>query len=193
MVDYYIDQKFHPPDQIALLINLLNIKSEYEVIFKLLVPNSYNRLKYLFLELYEDWEDSDTIVQHNSKYIIGGILWSVFNEYYHVEEDGNIIEDYANENLSYLDAKLRCKGQFQYPINDSMPLINLSECSDDFELDTNLEDVEYCMNTPQILEYIGSMPDNKTKELTLEKFARIRVILDDIFKDLEKELSLFEV
>lgn len=74
-----------------------------------------------------------------------------------------------------------------------MPLTNLSDCSDDIEHEKNLEDVEYCMNTQQILDYIDTIPANKTKKLTLKKFENITNILDEIFKGLEKELSHFEV
>lgn len=194
LINYYTDQKFHPPDQILFLIKILNIKSEYDVIFKLLAPNSYNRFRYLFFEFYEDYEEQDTIPQHNSKYIIGGILWSIFNEWYHVEEDGQVINYGDNEPLSYIGAKIRCKNKFQHPINDAMPLTNLSECNDDCELESNVEDdVEYLMNTQNIIDYINTLPQNKTKELTLEKIEKIRVILDNLFKDLDKELSVFEI
>lgn len=191
LISYYQNQKYHPPDQILLLIDILHVKSEYETIFRLLAPNSYKRLQYLFMELFEDWNESDEIPETNAKNIMNEILWSIANEEYHIEEDGREIRDY--EYLSYIEAKKRCKNEFQYIINDAMPLTNLSDCSDDIEHEKNLEDVEYCMNTQQILDYIDTIPANKTKKLTLKKFENITNILDEIFKGLEKELSHFEV
>lgn len=74
-----------------------------------------------------------------------------------------------------------------------MPLTNLSNCSDDIVHEKNLEDIEYCMNTQQILDYIDTIPANKTKELTLKKFENFTNILDELFKELEKELSYFKI
>lgn len=39
LISYYTDQKSHPPDQISLLTDILHIKSEYEMIFRLLNQN----------------------------------------------------------------------------------------------------------------------------------------------------------
>ena len=193
LIGYYINQKYHPPDEILLLIKILNIKSEYEVIFRLLAPDSYEKLRYLFRELFENLKKSDKIPEKNAKFIINEILWSVFNENYHIEENGQIIEGPNYENLTYIDAKKRCENQFQFVINNAMPLTDISECNDDVELKNNRDKVEYCMNTQQILNYINTLPQNKTKELTLEKFKRIAKVLDDIFRELQKELSKFEI
>lgn len=96
LISYYQDQKYHPPDQILLLIEILHVKSEYETIFRLLAPNSYKKLRYLFMELFEDWNESDEIPETNAKNIMNEILWSIANEEYHIEEDGREIRDYEN-------------------------------------------------------------------------------------------------
>lgn len=193
LIGYYMDQKYHPPDQILLLIKILNIKSEYEVAFRLLAPNSYIRIQYLFQELYEDWSETNSIAENNAKNIMNEILWAVANENYQILEDGQIVEEYENENLSYIDAKIRCKNPFQFPQNDAMPLTDLSKCNDDIEVENIYEEVEICMNNQQILDYINTLHPCKTKELTLEKFEKINSILDDIFKDLQNELSYYKV
>jgi len=193
LIGYYMDQKYHPPDQISFLTDILNIKSEDEVIFRLLAPKSYRRLQYLFSDSYEDWYESDEIHERNAKSIVNEILWAVFNEKYHIEEDGRTVEGYDYENFTYIDAKIRCENKFQYPLNDDMPLTDLSQCSDDVEIDEVPDTVEIYMNKQQLLDYINTIPQIETKELALEKFEKIIQILDDIFKELQNELSNYKV
>lgn len=145
LIGYYTDQKYHPPDQISLLIDILNIKSEYEVIFRLLAPKSYGKLQYLFQELFEDYCESDDVPERNAKSIINEILWSVANEEYLIIEDGYELEEYKDEHLSYIDAKIRCKNEFQFPQNDKMPLTDLSKYCEYIEFEDITDKVELCM------------------------------------------------
>ena len=193
LIGYYTDQKYHPPDQISFLIKILNIKSEYEVIFRLLAPKSYGKLQYLFQELFEDYCESDDVPERNAKSIINEILWSVANEEYLIIEDGQELEEYKDEHLSYIDAKIRCKNEFQFPQNDTMPLTDLSKYCEDIEFEDISDKVEICMNKQQIVDYINRLSEVETRELTLEKFEKINLMLDDIFKELQNELSYYEV
>lgn len=193
LIGYYTDQKYHPPDQISLLTDILNIKSEYEVIFRLLAPKSYSRLQYLFQELYEEYCESDDVSERNAKDIINEILWSVANEEYQILEDGQELEEYKDEHLSYIDAKNRCKNEFQFPQNDDMPLTDLSKYSKEIEVEDISDKIEICMNKQQLLDYINLLSDVETRELTLEKFEKITIKLDDIFKELQNELSHYKI
>ena len=193
LIGYYTDQKYHPPDQISLLIDILNIKSEYEVIFRILAPKSYSKLQYLFQELFEDYCESDDLPERNAKCIINEILWSVANEEYQILEDGQELEEYKDKHLSYIDAKLRCKNEFQFPQNDKMPLTDLSKYCEGIEFEDITDKVEICMNKQQLLDSINMLSNIKTRELTLEKFEKITIKLDDIFKELQNELFYYEV
>ena len=74
-----------------------------------------------------------------------------------------------------------------------MPLTDLSQCNDYVEIDEVHDTVEIYMNKQQLLDHINTMPQIETKELALEKFEKIIQILDDIFKELQNELSNYKV
>lgn len=118
-------------------------------------------------------------------------FYGLANEEYQILEDDQELEEYKDGHLSYIDAKIRFKNEFQFPQNDNMPLTDLSKYPERLNLKTS-DKGEISVNKQQILNYINLLSDMKTKKLTLEKFEKITIKLDEIFKELKNELFYYE-